>query len=63
MKRVRVVAWRVQPIVMVDDGDELVPIPVQPTDIPASQWQAFKDGGDAFAIEQIQEQVMRGAGG
>lgn len=63
MTRVRLVAWRVQPIVMADDGDQLVPIPVQPADIPASQWQDFKDGGDELAIDQIREQFLKASDG
>ena len=43
--RVRVVAWRVQPVVMADDGENLPPVNVQPVEIPAREWQAFKDGG------------------
>lgn len=55
--RLRVVAWRVQPVVMADDGENLTPVNVQPVEIPAREWQAFKDGGDEEALASIREQV------
>lgn len=55
--RVRLVAWRVQPVVMADDGESLTPVPVEAVEIPASQWEAFKAGGDAAALHSIQEQL------
>lgn len=57
MNRIRVVGWNVQPVVMLDDGESLTPVQVAPNMIPAAQWQAFKDGGDAEAIASIKEQV------
>ena len=56
----RLVGWQVQPVVMADDGDNLENIPVQPQFIPASAWQAFKDGGDKTALESIRTQVKDG---
>lgn len=56
-RRARLVGWRVQPIVMADDGDTLTPVPVQPVEIPAAQWQEFKDGGDDNALVQVQAQL------
>jgi hypothetical protein len=53
----RVVGWQVQPIVMADDGDNLTPVNVQPVTISAAQWQAFKDGGDEQALEQVRAQI------
>ena len=58
--RLRVVAWRVQPVVMADDGENLTPVNVQPVEIPAREWQAFKDGGDEEALASIREQVEGG---
>ena len=55
--RLRVVSWRVQPIVMSDDGEHLTPVPVQPLDIPSADWEAFKAGGDAEALLSIQQQL------
>lgn len=55
--RARLVAWRVVPVVMADDGEELTPINVQPVDVPAAQWQAFKDSGDAEFLASIQQQL------
>lgn len=55
--RLRVVAWRVQPLVMADDGEHLTPVEVQPAEIPAAQWQTFKDGGDDAALAQVRAQL------
>lgn len=55
--RVRVVAWRVQPVVMADDGENLTPINVQAVEIPAAEWGAFKAGGDDEALASIREQI------
>lgn len=46
-----------QPIVMADDGENLTPVNVSPAQIPAAQWQAFKDGGDVTALEQVRTQI------
>jgi hypothetical protein len=56
--RVRVVAWEIQPVVVIDDGDSLTEIPIQrPVRIAAKDWQAFKDGGDEQAIERLRTQI------
>lgn len=55
--RMRVVGWQVQPIIMADDGDTLTPVQLQPVQIPLAQWQAFKDGGDMQALEQVRAQI------
>ena len=55
--RMRVVGWRVQPVIMKDDGEQLEAVEVQGAMIPASGWQAFKDGGDDTALEQVRAQV------
>jgi hypothetical protein len=54
---VRIVSWRVQPIVMSDDGDNLTPINVQAIDIPAKDWDEFKAGGDEAALDSIRQQL------
>jgi hypothetical protein len=55
--RMRLVGWQVQPIVMADDGENLTMVNVQGAQILAADWQAFKDGGDAAALEQVRRQV------
>lgn len=55
--RMRVVGWQVQPVVMADDGEHLTPVNVGPQMIPAAQWEAFKDGGDAQALESVRQQI------
>jgi hypothetical protein len=57
MIRMRLVGWNVQPVVMADDGENLTPVQVGPQTIPAAGWDAFKDGGDARALESLRAQV------
>ena len=56
-KRMRVVGWNVQPVIMADDGENLTEVQVQPQRITAAQWQAFKAGGDETALESLRRQV------
>lgn len=57
MRRMRLVGWAVQPVVMADDGENLEPVPVQPLTIPAAQWDEFKNGGDESALDTLRQQV------
>lgn len=56
-KRLRVLGWEVKPLVMVDDGDELQGLNVQAATISVKEWQAFKDGKDDDALEEIRKQI------
>ena len=55
--RVRLVGWEVAPVIMLDDGETLTPIPVEPRTITAAGWAEFKDGGDDRALSRLREQV------
>lgn len=55
--RLRIVGWNVQPVVMLDDGENLTAVPVGPQMIPAAAWEEFKAGGDQHAIASLREQV------
>lgn len=55
--RMRLVGWNVQPVVMADDGENLTPVNVGAQTIPAAQWEAFKTGGDAEALERLRAQI------
>ena len=55
--KMRLVGWNVQPVVMADDGENLTPVNVGAQMVPAAQWQAFKDGGDLTALEQVRAQI------
>lgn len=57
MSRMRLVGWEVRPVVMVDDGENLTPVPVQPVTISAEQWEGFKAGGDEQSLDQLRSQV------
>lgn len=60
--RMRLVGWNVQPVVMADDGENLTAAQVQGQMIPAAQWGAFKNGGDAEALEGVRVQIERQPG-
>lgn len=55
--RMRLVGWEVRPVVMLDDGDTLTPVPVEPQTITAAGWAEFKAGGDDRAMASLREQV------
>ncbi len=57
MSRLRLVGWNVQPIVMADDGQNLTPLRVDGTMVPASAWEDFKAGGDERALDGLREQL------
>jgi hypothetical protein len=59
MTRLRVVGWTVQPVVMADDGENLTPLEVGAQMVPAAGWEAFKDGGDEAALDQLRAQVEK----
>ena len=59
--KMRIVGWQIQPVVMADNGVDLTPLDIKAQFIPSNQWQAFKDGGDVQAVEQIRDQVEGGA--
>jgi hypothetical protein len=55
-KRLRPVAFIVQPQFMVDDGENLTPLPVQPLTIGAADWPNVVEIV-AVATEQLRQQV------
>jgi hypothetical protein len=60
MIRMRLVGWNVQPVVMADDGVNLTPVTVSAQMIPAANWESFKGGGDAEALESVRTQIEGG---
>lgn len=56
-QRIRLVAWTVQPHVVLDDGENLTPINVQPIDINSADWERWKAGGDAESLATLEAQV------
>jgi hypothetical protein len=54
--RLRIVGYLVQPQVMVDDGDNLTPLSVNPVNVSAADWpnvvELLADG-----VEQLRQQV------
>jgi hypothetical protein len=60
MSRLRLVGWNVQPVVMLDDGENLVPVQVSAQMIPATEWQHFKAGGDELVLDHVRQQIADG---
>lgn len=56
-RRLRVVGWNVQPVLLTDDGENLVPFEVQAVHIPSSDWSAWKAGGDESSLSAVRAQV------
>lgn len=57
MKKARIVGWNVQPVVMVDDGDDLVSQPVEPMFIPAKQWDEWSAQGWQADVDTLKKQI------
>ena len=57
--RVRLVGWNVQPVLMVDDGEDLTPVNVGAIQIPAKEWDKFKNGGDEQALAELRQQASK----
>lgn len=55
-KRLRVVSFQVMPVLMVDDGDQLEALPVQPVSVSAADWPNVHDLL-ADAIGRLRTQV------
>ncbi|MCA1571916.1 MAG: hypothetical protein LC798_16715 [Chloroflexi bacterium] len=56
MARLRVVGYTVQPQMMMDDGESLVPLPVAPVSVSAAEWPNVVELV-AKAVEQLRQQV------
>lgn len=57
MARMRIVGWQVAPILMADDGENLLPVNVQPQIIAAAAWEAWKAGEDAKSLDALRAQI------
>lgn len=55
--KMRLVGWNVQPIIMADDGENLMPVQASGDTILAGDWAAFKDGGDEAALEALRKEI------
>lgn len=56
-RRLRIVAWRIQPLCFVDDGENLRPLVVQAIDIAPENWDDFVVSGKAAAEADLQAQI------
>lgn len=57
MKRLRLLKVIVQPTFVLDDGETLTELTVQPTTVSPSQWPTFATTEFAAAMEQLRQQV------
>lgn len=57
MKRVRLVQMVLTPTFVLDDGEHLVPLQVQPIVVSAQDWPAYSTEGFAAHLAELQEQV------
>lgn len=55
-KRLRLVGVVLTPQFMVDDGDNIIPLSVDPITVPAAQWPNVVEGF-AQAVAALREQV------
>lgn len=55
--RMRVIGWKVQPVIMRDDGETLEDVEVKGVLVPVKQWAGFKNGGDEQALAGIRRQI------
>lgn len=55
--KMRLVGWNVQPIIMADDGENLMPVQSTGDTILAADWATFKDGGDEAALERLRKEI------
>lgn len=57
MKRMRVKGWLVQPVIVMDDGDELDDVELQAQFIKRASWDEFVTGGWKAGLEQLRAQL------
>lgn len=61
--RPRIVSITVQPVVLMDDGVTLTPLPVAPVEVPAHVWDTFASGGLAAIQAQVEELAAQAQAG
>lgn len=57
MKRARIIQFIIQPVAVVDDGENLTPIDVKPVAVAAASWQQFAVNGVSDLLAQMQKQL------
>lgn len=56
-KRLRLLKVIVQPVFVVDDGENLTELSAQPMSVSSTEWPVFATTGFAEAVEQLRQQV------
>lgn len=56
-KVVRPVKFIVQPVFVIDDGEHLEELPVEPIAVSARDWPAWAGGGWRQALEALQDKL------
>jgi hypothetical protein len=57
MRKMRVIGWSVQPVIMIDDGENLESVDVKGQFVPARKWNEFKNGGDERGLAPLRAQL------
>jgi hypothetical protein len=57
MKKVRIIQFIVQPIAVIDDGENLIPVEVKPIPVLAASWKKFAENGADDLLGQLQAQI------
>jgi hypothetical protein len=57
MKKMRLIGWSVQPVIMVDDGENLEPVDIKGEFVPARKWNEFKNGGDERGLASLRARL------
>lgn len=62
MKRVRVVQVRVVPVLVVDDGETLAPLEVEPVTVSAEDWPTYSTKAWPEAVAKLESQLNEPSG-
>jgi hypothetical protein len=57
MQRLRLVEVRVQPVFMLDDGENLTPLEHPPTVIPAHEWPTYSSERFPREVQEWQQRI------
>lgn len=56
--KLRVIKMVLQPVIVIDDGETLAEVEVQPVVVPWKAWGAYVNGGLADAIAQLEAKLV-----
>jgi hypothetical protein len=56
-RKIRFIQFAVQPVAVIDDGENLNPIEIKPIVIRASEWARFAASGPSELLAELQHQL------